>query len=117
MQFKVLTLLTTLVAVAAAGAIPGRGGSAEDKAINDFTEKCKGSGQSVICCNKTSSSVSKGALTGNLNGGDVACNSVPSYVLAGTLAQTQAQCGGGLGCCTSEAVESRIVSGCSGFAV
>jgi len=87
MQFKTLTLLT-LAAVAAAVAVPrrgGSGGSVEDIAIKDFTEKCKSQGQTVICCDKASNGASKGNLAGNLNGADVTCLSVPSYVLAGMI--------------------------------
>ncbi|KAG0131139.1 hypothetical protein HOY82DRAFT_608465 [Tuber indicum] len=118
MKFTTLTLLT-FAAAAAAGTIHGRG-SAEDGAIRDFTEKCKSQGQTVICCNKTDGGASKGELTGNIGGVEVCCNKVPSYVLAGNQAQTRAQCGGGLGCCTDDAIQAGVVdsnSGCSVFVV
>ncbi|PWW74679.1 hypothetical protein C7212DRAFT_327603 [Tuber magnatum] len=118
MQFKALPLLA-LAAVAAAVALPGGGGNAGNIAINEFTEKCKSQGWTVICCKTTSSGASKSDLNGTLNNADVTCNRVPPNVRAGTLAQTQAQCGGGLGCCSSDAIEKGVVStdGCSGFTV
>ena len=86
MQFTTLTLLT-LAAVAAAVAVPGRGGSSsiEDAAIKNFTEECKSQDKIVICCSKTSTGASEGDCTGYLNGADVTCSSVPSYVSAGML--------------------------------
>jgi len=87
MQFKTLTLLT-LAAVAAAVAVPGRGGSSgsiEDIAIKKFTEECNNQVKTVICCSKISSGASKGDLTGNLNGADVTCISVLSNVSAGMI--------------------------------
>ncbi|KAG0635501.1 hypothetical protein HOY80DRAFT_981676 [Tuber brumale] len=118
MQFTTFTLLT-FAAFSAAGAIHGRG-NAEDTAIRDFTENCKKQGQTVICCNKTDSGASKGELVGNIGGVEVTCIKVSPYVLAGNQDQTRAQCGGGLGCCTNDAIEAGVVdcnSGCSVFIV
>lgn len=117
MQFKALTLLT-LAAVAAAAAVPRY---AENNAIRVFTEECKkNNDQTVICCSKTTP---KGNLKGKFNGADVTCTSVPSNVLAGMLSsimgrgiganggyigtfeQAQAQCDGGLGCCSNAVIE------------
>ncbi|CUS14844.1 unnamed protein product [Tuber aestivum] len=104
MQFKALTFLT-LAAVTAAVALPASGANAGNIAVKGFTDDCKSQSLTVICCNKAGSDASTGDLTGNLNGADVTCNKVPDYVAAGTLAQVQAQCGCGLGCCTSDAIQ------------